>query len=135
MWLMILRRIGVGIATMFAVSIIIFAGTRILPGDAAQIRLGQEATEQNLAVFRKELGLDKPAYIQYYNWVKNTVTGDFGVSLASDVPVTSLIRDRYKNTLYVSLVTAAIGVPLSILLGILAAMFPGTLYDLSLIHI
>jgi len=129
MWPMIFRRIGIGIVTMFAVSVIIFCGTRILPGDAAEIRLGQEATAENLAVFRKELGLDKPAYVQYFTWVKNTLTGDLGVSLASDVPVTDLIRDRYKNTLYVSAVTAVIGVPLSVLLGILAAMFPGSLYD------
>jgi len=129
MWLMILRRIGIGIVTMFAVSVIIFCGTRILPGDAAQIRLGQEATEDNLRAFRKELGLDRPAHVQYFSWVTDTLSGDLGVSLASDVPVTNLIRDRYKNTLYVSAVTAAIGVPLSVMLGILAAMFPGTLYD------
>ena len=55
--------------------------------------------------------------------------GDLGTSLASDVPITDLIADRYKNTVFVSALTAAIGVPISLALGIMAAMYPGTVYD------
>lgn len=129
MWLLILRRLGIGLVTLLAVSIIIFAGTKILPGDAAQIRLGMEATPENIAALRKSLGLDKPWYFQYLSWLKNMVSGNFGTSLASDLPISTMINDRYKNTLYASGLTAMIAVPISILLGILAAMYPRSLYD------
>ena len=115
--------------TVLGVSIVIFIGTQIMPGDAAQIRLGQNADEDSLRAFRAELGLDKPLYYQYLNWLFNFLQGDLGRSLSSDYPTIQLIRDRYENTLVVSLLTAAIGIPISVSLGIIAAMFPGTIYD------
>ena len=129
---LILKRLGIGLITVLAVSLIIFFGTKIPPGDAAQIRLGQSATPENIAAFRARLGLDKPYYIQYLSWAKDFLTGNMGTSLASDVPITSLIADRYKNTVFVACLTSAIGVPISLTLGILAAMYPGTLYDRTL---
>ena len=129
MTILILKRLGIGLVTVLAVSLIIFFGTKILPGDAAQIRLGQTATPENVAAFRARLGLDKPYIIQYLTWLKNFAMGDLGTSLASDVPISDLIADRYKNTVIVSALTAAIGVPISLALGITAAMYPGTLYD------
>lgn len=126
---LILRRLGVGLVTVMAVSIIIFFGTKILPGDAAQIRLGQAATPENVAALREKLGLDQPYWAQYLAWLGNFLRGDLGISLASDVPITNLIADRYQNTVIVSCLTALIGVPISLLLGIMAAMFPGSLYD------
>ena len=129
---LILKRLGIGLITVLAVSLIIFFGTKILPGDAAQIRLGQSATPENIAAFRARLGLDKPYHIQYLSWAKDFLTGNMGTSLASDVPITSLIADRYKNTVFVACLTSAIGVPISLTLGILAAMYPGTLYDRTL---
>ncbi len=129
MTMLILKRLLVGLITVVAVSFIIFLGTKILPGDAAQIRLGQTATPENVAAFRARLGLDKPYIVQYLVWLKNFVMGDLGTSLASDVPITDLIADRYENTVFVSVLTAIIGVPISLGLGIMAAMYPGTLYD------
>ena len=129
---LIIRRLGIGLVTVIAVSFIIFLGTKILPGDAAQIRLGQSATAENVAAFRARLGLDQPYYMQYFLWAKNFLAGDLGTSLASDVPITELIADRYKNTLFVSVLTAIIGVPISLALGVTAAMFPGTFYDRTL---
>ena len=126
---LILKRLGIGLVTVIAVSLIIFFGTKILPGDAAQIRLGQSATPENVAAFRARLGLDQPYIVQYLVWLKNFMMGDLGTSLASDVPITDLIADRYQNTVFVSVLTAAIGVPISLALGIMAAMYPGTLYD------
>lgn len=126
---LILKRLGIGLITVLAVSIIIFFGTKILPGDAAQIRMGQEATPENVAAMRARLGLDKSYIMQYLSWLGNFVRGDLGISLSSDVPITNLIADRYQNTLFVSLLTALIGVPISLMLGIMAAMFPGSLYD------
>ena len=122
MLVLILKRLGVGLVTVLAVSLIIFFGTKILPGDAAQIRLGQSATPENIAAFRARLGLDQPYYVQYLSWAKDFLTGNMGTSLASDVPITDLIADRYKNTVFVACLTAAIGVPISLALGIVAAM-------------
>ena len=129
MLVLILKRLGVGLVTVLAVSLIIFFGTKILPGDAAQIRLGQSATPENIAAFRARLGLDQPYYVQYLSWAKDFLTGNMGTSLASDVPITDLIADRYKNTVFVACLTAAIGVPISLALGIVAAMYPRSLYD------
>lgn len=129
MFNIIIKRLGVGLVTVIAVSVIIFLGTKVLPGDAAQIRLGQQATPENVAAMRERLGLDKSIFLQYWDWFSSFIRGDLGVSLAADVPITNLIGDRYENTIFVSSLTALIGVPISLLLGIFAAMFPGTLYD------
>ena len=128
-FLLILKRLGVGLITTLAVSLIIFITTQILPGDVAQIRLGQAATAENIAEFRTRLGLDAPYHVQYLKWLGGFLRGDLGVSLASDVPITQLISQRYQNTVYVATLTALIGVPISLALGIFAAMFPGSLYD------
>ena len=129
MYGLIAKRIGIGLLTVVGVSIIIFLGTKVLPGDAAQIRLGQEATPENVAALRARLGLDLPLWQQYWNWLSDFVRGDLGVSLAGDVPVVDMMAVRYQNTIAVTVLTALIGVPVSLVLGITAAMFPGSLYD------
>ena len=130
MYRIILTKIGAGLLTTLGVSIVIFLGTNALPGDAAQIRLGQAATEDSLKALREELGLNLPLYQQYFRWLFNFLQGEFGTSLASgNVTIAQLISDRYENTLIVSTLTAMIGVPISVGLGIMAAMFPGTIYD------
>lgn len=126
---LILGQLGAGLIITFSVSLIIFLGTTVLPGDAAQIRMGQEATEENVAALREQLGLDRPLYVQYFNWLKNFVRGDLGVSLASDVPISDLIADRYQNTLYVSGFTALLSIPVSLTIGVWAAMYPGSIFD------
>lgn len=126
---MVLRRIGIGIVLIWVVSVLIFALTQVLPGDAAQIRLGQNATPETLAALRKELGLDKPAILQYVEWVGRLVTGDLGISAAGGATIQSLIGNRINNTVFMTLVVAAISIPLSVLLGLLAAMYPGQILD------
>lgn len=126
---LILKRFGVGLVTVLAVSVIIFLATKILPGDAAQLRLGQSASAENLTNLREKLGLNLPYWQQYFNWLTKFVQGDMGRSLSGDTPISGLIADRYKNTLIVSGLTAMIGVPISVALGVTAAMFPGSIYD------
>ncbi|MDW3204413.1 MAG: ABC transporter permease [Alphaproteobacteria bacterium] len=125
----IFQRLWIGVITVFFVSLIIFVCTQILPGDAAEMRLGQAATDETRAALRKELGLDQPIYMQYLNWAGNFLQGDLGKSLAGDRSISESIGDRYQATLTVSILTAAIGIPVSLFLGIMAAMFPGSLYD------
>lgn len=129
MYRLILKRLGFGAITLIAVSLIIFVGTKVLPGDAAQMRLGQEATPQNIAAFREKMGLNLPYWEQYSRWLLNFAWGNLGTSLAGDYPVAQLIHDRYYNTLVVSALTALIGIPISLFLGITSAMFSGGRYD------
>ena len=129
MWFMVLRRIGIGLVLIWVVSVLIFAVTQILPGDAAQIRLGQSATPESLAALRKDLGLDKPAFVQYFIWVGKLLTGDLGISAAGGATIASLIGNRIGNTLFMTGVVTLISIPLSVLLGLLAAMYPGSLID------
>jgi peptide/nickel transport system permease protein len=126
---MIVERLALGIFTLWLVSIMVFAGTELLPGDVAQAILGQSATPETVAGLRSQLGLDRPAYVRYFDWLRGFATGDLGVSLASGVPISGLIKERLGNTLLLSSVTAAIAVPVAILLGLFSAMFPGGLFD------
>lgn len=131
------QRLVLGIFTLFVVSLIIFSSIEMLPGDFGQEVLGQAATEDTVAAFRKELGLDKPAYVRYGDWVWGVVHADFGTSFsgrnASGVdrsrPVVELIAPRLMNTLFLALMTAAIAVPLALFLGITAALYRNSLYD------
>lgn len=129
MWSMIGRRIGIGIITLVAVSVVVFVGTEILPGDVAQIILGQSATPENLAALRSELGLDKPAYLRYFNWLGSMAAGDLGISKAGGAKIADLIAGRLSNTFLMGAIVAGISVPLSVLIGLLAAMYPGTRLD------
>ena len=129
MWQMTLRRIAIGFLLIWVVSVLIFLITQILPGDAAEIRLGQEATPESLAALRKEMGLDRPAYVQYGVWLGRLLNGDLGVSVAGGATIASLIENRIGNTLFMAGVVSAISVPLSVLIGLLAAMYPGGLVE------
>lgn len=125
----VLKRIGASLATVFVISLIIFIGVELLPGDVADTVLGQSATPETVEAFRKELKLDLPPHIRYVAWLKDFVQGDFGNSLANQRPVAELISWRFSNTLFLAATTAVIAVPLAILLGILAAFYRNTLYD------
>ncbi len=126
---MVLQRIGIGFITLLVVSVLVFAGTEILPGDVAEIVLGQSATPENLAKLRSELGLDKPAVVRYFQWLGDMITFDLGVSKAGGTSIGDLIGGRLYNTFFMGGIVAVIAVPLSIFLGLLAAMYPGTWLD------
>ena len=125
----ILRRTAAGIATLLFVSILIFIGTSVLPGDVAQIILGQMATPETLAALRAKLGLDQPAHIRYFHWLGNLMTGDLGISKAGGATISSIISGRLFNTMRLAGMIALIAIPISMVLGLLTAMYPGTRLD------
>ncbi|MDD9922439.1 MAG: ABC transporter permease [Boseongicola sp.] len=133
----VLQRLALGVLTLFFVSIIIFSSIEFLPGDFTQAVLGQTATEETVAAFRRELGLDQPAYIRYFDWIGALMQGDLGTSFsgraASGVdrsrPVVDLVGPRLANTLFLASMTAIIAVPLALALGITAALYRGSIYD------
>ncbi|MCA1786357.1 MAG: ABC transporter permease [Desulfobacteraceae bacterium] len=125
----ILKRIGASLVTIFVISLIIFIGVELLPGDVADTVLGQSATPETVAALRKELKLDLPPHTRYAAWLREFVQGEFGNSLANHRPVADLISWRFGNTLFLAATTALIAVPLSVLLGILAAFYRNTFFD------
>ncbi len=130
--LMVLQRLAMGLGTLFAITLLIFGAIELLPGDMAQAILGQAATEDTLRALRAELGLDQPAWKRYVDWIGGVMRGDFGVSLANRRPIADLIGTRLGNTLFLALYAAAIAVPLSIGLGILAALWRDSWFDRSI---
>ena len=126
---MIVRRLALGLLTLVIVSFIIFLGVLFLPGDLAEAILGQSATPETVAAFRKELGLDLPWYVRYFDWLFGMMQGDMGVSLANKREISELIGVRLKNTLFLAALAAIISVPLAIILGILAALYRNSFYD------
>lgn len=127
--LLISKRLGASLITIFVISVIIFIGVELLPGDVAQSILGQSATTETVEAFRKELKLDLPPVVRYGAWLKDFIQGDFGTSLANGRPVFELISWRLTNTLFLALTTAVIAVPLAIFLGMLAAFYRNTFFD------
>ena len=125
----ILRRTAAGIATLFLVSILVFIGTSVLPGDVAQILLGQMATPETLAALRAKLGLDQPAHIRYFQWLGDLLSGDLGISKAGGSTISSIIQGRLSNTVWLAALVALIAIPVSLALGLLTAMYPGTRLD------
>ena len=140
----ILQRLGLGLLTLLVVSILIFASVNALPGDFAEAILGQSATPEAVAAIREDLGLNKHPVTRYFDWLFGILTGDFGTSFAqaqfaefagSDTgkggiaSVYDQLVPKFRNTMFLAFVTACIAVPLSLVLGILAALYRNSIYD------
>ena len=136
----ILQRLALGVLTLLIVSIVIFVAVNLLPGDFAQLILGQGATEESVASIRRDLGLDQSLVSRYFTWLGAAVTGDFGIPLsqlmfqtgmggAGDTTVMSQIMPRLENTMFLAGVTAMIAVPIAVTLGVLAALYRNTVFD------
>jgi peptide/nickel transport system permease protein len=119
---LVLRRLGLGLLTLWLVSLVVFAATLALPGDAAQAILGREATPERVAALRDQLNLDEPVVTQYVKWLGGIVTGDLGESAATQAPVDELLSNRVANSLFLVVVAALVAIPLSLLVGVWTAM-------------
>jgi peptide/nickel transport system permease protein len=125
----ILTRLALGVLSLLAVSVLIFIATEILPGDVASAVLGQGATPETLAAFRIELGLDRPAHVRYFEWFFNAIQGDLGQSMTNKREILPELMKKFKNTLFLAGVAALIAVPISVGLGIVAAINEGKWQD------
>lgn len=130
----VLQRLGLGLLTLFVVSVVIFASLEMLPGGFAENILGQGATPETVAAFNHQLGLDRPAFIRYFEWIGGVLQGDFGSSYAGvggsiERSVSELIAPRLYNTFFLAIMTAIVAVPLSLFLGIMAALYRNSWYD------
>jgi peptide/nickel transport system permease protein len=125
----VIKRLGLGLLTIIVISILIFLGIEALPGDVATAILGQEATPETVAAFRKELKLDLPPHIRYFAWLGDFLRGDLGTSLANKRPISELIFWRFQNTIFLAASAAVVAVPVAVILGILAALYRNSLFD------
>jgi peptide/nickel transport system permease protein len=129
----ILRRIILLAVTMLVTSILIFVLTQLLPGDVARLQLGRDASEAQLTAFRERYGLNNPVPQQFVNWLSGFMVGNWGVSFSSgSPPVRPLVLERLENSLLLGGLTLLISVPLSILLGMLAALRENSWVDASI---
>jgi len=126
---MVAQRLGLGLLTLFVVSLIIFLGVEALPGNAAEAILGQSATPETVAALERQMGLDLPPHERYVKWLGGIIKGDFGVSIANSRQISELIGVRLANTVFLALMAAIISIPLALVLGILAALHRNSLYD------
>ncbi len=119
---LILRRIGLGLLTLWLVSLIVFAAVLALPGDAATAILGKEATPDRVAALRDQLNLNDSVISQYFQWLGGLLTGDLGTSAATQEPVSELLSERVGNSVFLVLVASIVAIPLSLLIGVWTAM-------------
>ena len=119
---LIVRRLALGLLTLFLISLIVFAALLALPGDAATAILGREATPDRVAALRDQLNLDDSVVSQYLQWIGGVLTGSFGESAATQQAVSELLSERVANSAFLVLVASAVAIPLSIGLGVFMAM-------------
>jgi peptide/nickel transport system permease protein len=123
MWIWLLKRIGQVVPTLFILSILIFGLQQLMPGDPALILAGEERGDpQVLAQIRAELRLDRPIYEQYFYWIGNVLTGDFGFSWRIRMPVSQLILDKLPVTAQLAAMSFIIAVLIGVPAGILSAV-------------
>jgi peptide/nickel transport system permease protein len=132
--LFVARRLAAAVATLVIVSMLVFVGTEVLPGDAAGAVLGRSATPAQVEEMRALMGLDRPAPERYLDWLGGVLTGDLGNSAAGFAaggvsPIWDEISGKIANSFALAGITAALMIPLSLLLGIFAAVRAGRALD------
>ena len=128
----LLQRFGTLLLVLFGVSILAFAIMPLVPGSPARVRLGVQATDETVARLERQLGLDRPLPVQYWDWITGIVLrGDFGDSLITDTSVTDEIARRLPATLMLAGVALLIGLLIAIPSGIASALNPGSKRDLG----
>lgn len=125
----VLRRIGLALITLWVLSVLVFIGTQMLPGDVGRRVLGPFATQAAVDALNARLGTDRPVLIQYADWIGSAVTGDLGMSISFGRPVTEIVGRALRNSLNLAALAFVIVVPLSLAGGIVAALRRDKLTD------
>lgn len=128
-WFLVIQRLGIALLTLVIVSFAVFFATELLPGDVAEILLGQAATPEAVAGLREAMGLNEPAISRFVGWLLGLAQGDLGNSYVNNMDVAELISGRLSNSLKLAGLTTLVSVPIALSLGIGAAMWRGSLFD------
>lgn len=126
----IFRRLLAILGVLLVVSLVVFMITQILPGNAAVMILGENATPDQLHALELQLGLDRPWYQQYWSWFSGILSGNWGVSTRLARPVTSLIGDAFFRSAILAVASLVLVTVIAIPLGVIAAVKRGTIIDL-----
>jgi peptide/nickel transport system permease protein len=125
----LIRRLLLTIPVILGVATLVFALIHLVPGDPAQAMLGETAPQADVLKLRHSLGLDQPLLTQYRTYLTGLLRGDLGTSFRYNAPVTAQIRDKFPNTATLALAAMLFAILFAIPLGILAAVFRGTIID------
>ena len=120
---LIARRVVLLLAILLAVSFLTFVIIHVLPGDVANAILGELATPDQVEAVRERMGLNDPVLLRYWHWITAALQGDFGRSLSFDAPIAPVLFDRLGRSLVLALLSLGVAVPISIVLGTLAAVY------------
>ena len=126
---LILRRLAHGILTLLAISLLITVGVEALSGDVCTAMMGQMASDDKVAACHRTLNLDRPMHIRYVEWLVNFVQGDMGKALTNHREVADVIGNRVGNTFFLAIASALIAIPLSLALGVVAALYRNSFFD------
>jgi peptide/nickel transport system permease protein len=118
----LLKRFGLASITLFLLTVIVFFGAQILPGNVARRILGPFADQSAVDNLNHQLGTDKPLLTQYWNWISDFFRGDLGSSLSYHVPVSSLVGNALVHSLKLAALAFVLVVPLAVLGGVIAAL-------------
>jgi peptide/nickel transport system permease protein len=125
----LLRRVAISIVTLFVITIIVFTGVRMIPGDPARVMAGTDADEAGLAEVRQKYGLNDPIPVQYVRWLGLAVRGDLGESIRTRESVVLTVRRKLPITLQLACFAIVIAVAIAIPVGVLSAFRRNTLWD------
>ncbi len=125
----VVKRLLVSMVILFAVSLLVFVATLLLPGDPAQAVLGQQATPERLEALREQMNLNDPVWQRYLSWLGGLFTGDLGYSAATNGPVSELLGDRIQASLVLLGFASLIAIPVGILVGTFSALKRGRAFD------
>jgi peptide/nickel transport system permease protein len=125
----LLTRLGLAAITLFLLSVLVFVGANLLPGNVARRKLGNLADQAAVDQLNHQLGTDKPILVQYWNWVSDLLHGDLGTSLSYNLPVSELIGPALLHSLKLAVFAFVMVVPLAIVGGVLAALKRDRLAD------
>ena len=125
----IIKRILATIPVMGVVALFVFLMLRLSPGDPAAVIAGDYATAEDIARIREQLGLNEPIFTQFTTWIVSLMQGDLGISIFTNLPVTTLIAQRLEPTIMLTLTTILFTVAVAVPLGTLAAWKSGSLID------
>src|SRR5205814_3201348 len=129
------QRLVLVIFVLLGVSVLVFAVTRLTPGDPARVMLGPRATEDQVAQLRTAYGLDQPLYVQYLSWLSRVVRGDLGESIQLHRPVLAEVAERFRGTLILALAAMVVAFSVGIVFGLVAALRANTAVDRLLMSV
>jgi peptide/nickel transport system permease protein len=127
----LLKRLWAAIYTLLIVSAIVFGVTQVLPADAATMLMGENATPEQLAALRQRLGLNDPFYVQYLRWLGGVLTGDFGESMRTGLPVLPEILTALGRSLLLAVLSIGLMLVVAVPMGIAAATGRGRVRDVA----